>query len=94
MQTKDPADPAVQAQVQKLQVFITEHYYTCTKEILHSLGQMYGAGGEFTANIDAAGGPGAAEFARKPSSDTAAGEFQTCPLYPAAICASINSRSQ
>ena len=41
MQTKDPADPAVQAQVQKLQAFITEHYYTCTKEILHSLGQMY-----------------------------------------------------
>lgn len=32
MQTKDPADPAVQAQVQKLQAFITEHYYTCTKE--------------------------------------------------------------
>lgn len=28
MQTKDPADPAVQAQVQKLQAFITEHYYT------------------------------------------------------------------
>lgn len=65
MQTKDPADPAVQAQVQKLQAFITEHYYTCTKEILYSLGQMYGAGGEFTANINAAGGPGAAEFARK-----------------------------
>lgn len=65
MQTKDPADPAVQAQVQELQAFITEHYYTCTKEILHSLGQMYGAGGEFTANINAAGGPGAAEFARK-----------------------------
>ena len=51
MQTKDPADPAVQAQVQK--------------EILGSLGQMYGAGGEFTANINAAGSPGAAEFARK-----------------------------
>lgn len=48
-----------------MQAFITEHYYTCTKEILHSLGQMYGAGGEFTANINAAGGPGAAEFARK-----------------------------
>ncbi len=65
MQTKDPADPAVQAQVQKLQAFITEHYYTCTKEILRGLGQMYGAGGEFTANINAAGGPGAAEFAQK-----------------------------
>ena len=30
-----------------------------------SLGQMYGAGGEFTANINAAGGPGTAEFAAK-----------------------------
>ena len=47
------------------QAFITEHYYTCTKEIFAQLGQMYGAGGEFTANINAAGGPGTAEFAAK-----------------------------
>ena len=26
---------------------------------------MYGAGGEFTANINAVGGPGTAEFAAK-----------------------------
>ena len=57
--------PAVQAQAAKLQAFITEHYYTCTKEIFAQLGQMYGAGGEFTANINAAGGPGTAEFAAK-----------------------------
>ena len=44
---------------------ITENYYTCTKPILHQLGQMYGAGGEFTENINAAGGEGAAEFAQK-----------------------------
>ena len=61
-----PADsPAVQAQAAKLQAFITAHYYNCTKEIFASLGQMYAAGGEFTKNINAAGGPGAAEFAGK-----------------------------
>ncbi len=58
-------DPAVQEQVQKLQAFITEHYYTCTDEILASLGEMYAAGGDFTTNIDAAGGPGTAVFANE-----------------------------
>lgn len=63
LQTLPAADPAVQAQVQKLRDFITEHYYTCTREILALLGQMYASGDEFTRNINAAGGPGAAEFA-------------------------------
>ena len=40
LQTREPADPTVQAQVKKLQDFITENYYTCTKPILHQLGQM------------------------------------------------------
>ncbi|MFZ2433429.1 MAG: TipAS antibiotic-recognition domain-containing protein, partial [Gemmiger qucibialis] len=44
---------------------ITRHYYTCNKQILAQLGQMYAAGGEFTKNINAAGGPGAAEFAAR-----------------------------
>ena len=65
MQHKSPAAPAVQTQVKALQAFITEHYYTCTKEILAQLGQMYGAGGAFTENINAVGGPGTAEFAAK-----------------------------
>ena len=65
MQTMDPAAPEVQAQVKKLQEFITEHYYNCSKVILNQLGQMYGAGGAFTENINAAGGAGAAEFAQK-----------------------------
>ena len=65
LQSKDPADSIVQEQVKKLQEFITEHYYTCSKTILSQLGQMYGAGGEFTKNINAAGGVGAAEFAQK-----------------------------
>lgn len=65
MQHKSPVAPAVQTQVKALQAFITEHYYTCTKEIFAQLGQMYGAGGAFTENINAAGGPGTAEFAAK-----------------------------
>lgn len=51
--------------VRKLQDFITEHYYQCTDEILGSLGEAYGAGGEFTKNINDAAGDGAAEFASK-----------------------------
>ncbi|MDD6320349.1 MAG: MerR family transcriptional regulator [Oscillospiraceae bacterium] len=62
---QDPAAPQAQELVKRLQSYITEHYYTCTPEILNSLGQMYGAGGEFTANIDAAGGSGTAVFAQK-----------------------------
>lgn len=34
----------------------------CTNEMLSQLGMMYAAGGEFTENIDWAGGAGTAEF--------------------------------
>ena len=61
----DPASGAAQALVAKLQAFITDHYYTCTKEILRSLGQMYIAGDSMTENIDKAGGPGTAQFAHE-----------------------------
>lgn len=57
-----PEEEAVQAQVKKLQGYISGHYYTCSDEILSSLGQMYAAGGPFTENIDRAGGAGTAEF--------------------------------
>lgn len=63
MKNQDPGSAEVQAQVKKLQDFITAHYYTCTKEILSCLGQTYAAGGEMTLNIDAAGGKGCGEFA-------------------------------
>ena len=57
------ADSAeVKAMVEKLQSFITEHYYHCSDEILFSLGQMYAGDGEFRQNIDKAGGEGTAEF--------------------------------
>ena len=60
---QDGADSAaVQAQVVKLQSFISEHFYLCTDEILSGLGKMYASGGEFTQNIDAAAGEGTAEF--------------------------------
>ncbi len=60
-----PEGEAAQALVQKLQDYITQHYYQCTDQILLGLGQMYAAGGEFTQNIDAAGGDGTAEFANQ-----------------------------
>ncbi len=65
MKDLDPASEQVQNQVKKLQDFITDNYYNCTKEILSGLGQMYSAGGEFTENIDKAGGEGTAEFTAK-----------------------------
>lgn len=65
MKEKNPADDEVQAQVKKLQDYITEHFYKCTNEILFSLGKMYSGGGEFTENIDKVGGVGTAEFTTK-----------------------------
>lgn len=61
----EPADSRVQAQVKQLQDFITANYYTCTRQILAGLGQMYAAGGEMTGNIDAAGGAGTGAFVAK-----------------------------
>ena len=60
-----PASAEAQALVAKLQGFIAEHYYTCTKPILLGLGQMYIAGDSMTENIDRAGGEGTAEFAHQ-----------------------------
>lgn len=57
-----PASEESQALVARLQSFITEHYYTCTRQILRGLGQMYLAGGSMTENIDKAGGEGTAAF--------------------------------
>ena len=61
----DPGSGEAQALVKKLQDYITEHMYTCTKEILSSLGKMYAGGGDFTTNIDRFGGEGTAVFASK-----------------------------
>lgn len=58
-----PTEPKVQAQVKKLQDYISAHFYTCTNEILAGLGKMYSGGGSITENINSVGGEGAAEFA-------------------------------
>ncbi len=60
-----PESEAVQQTVAALQQFITENYYTCTKEILRNLGQMYTAIGSMRDNIDARGGSGTAELAAR-----------------------------
>lgn len=56
-----PRSPEAQELVKQLQDHITDNYYTCTKQILAGLGQMYVADARFQANIDQ-NGPGTAQF--------------------------------
>lgn len=56
-----PDSPEAQALVTKLQAHITEHYYTCTPEILAGLGKMYVSDERFKNNIDKYG-IGTAQF--------------------------------
>lgn len=55
---------SAQALVKKWQDFISVNHYTCTKEILGSLGEMYVGDERFKANIDRHGA-GTAEFMAK-----------------------------
>lgn len=57
-----PDSEEARAAVHALQAHITENFYTCTKEILAGLGQMYAADERFRAGIDRYGA-GTAEFA-------------------------------
>ena len=57
-------DARVQEEVARLQQIITEHYYTCTDEILSSLGEMYTGDERFRELIDKFG-KGTAAFAGK-----------------------------
>ena len=54
------SEPA-QTLVAKLQNHITDNFYTCTKQILSGLGQMYMMDERFSANIDK-NGEGTAEY--------------------------------
>ncbi len=63
LRQRGPASAEVRKKVEELQNFITEHYYTCTPEILAELGQMYVQDPRMRENIDAVGGPGTAAFA-------------------------------
>ena len=60
----DPASEPARALVKRLQSYITEHFYTCSDQILLGLSKMYGGGGSMTENIDTVGGPGTGEFAQ------------------------------
>lgn len=55
-------DEKVQEKIKSLQEFITDNYYSCTKEILKGLGKMYVDDERFRNSIDRAGGNGTAEF--------------------------------
>ncbi|MBQ1409661.1 MAG: MerR family transcriptional regulator [Oscillospiraceae bacterium] len=63
MKNSDPAALEAQTQARRVQDYITEHYYSCTNKVFAQLGKLYGSGGEFTENIDKAGGPGTGLFA-------------------------------
>lgn len=63
LRTGEPDGDAAQEAVKKLKRFITDNFYTCSDKTLYSLGTMYGAGGEFTENIDRYAGEGTAAFA-------------------------------
>ena len=56
-----PESETAQLLVRKLQIYITDNFYTCTNEILAGLGQMYVADERFKSNIDK-NGTGTAEF--------------------------------
>ena len=61
----DPAAEPAQALAKRLQDYITEHMYTCSKPVLNGLGRMYAGGGDLTKNIDSYGGEGTAVFASR-----------------------------
>ena len=60
---KDADSDEAIAMAERLQAYITENFYTCTKEILSGLGEMYVLDERFKANIDQYG-EGTAEYAR------------------------------
>lgn len=65
MKDENPASEKVQKQVKKYRDFINANFYTCTNQILKSLGKMCSGGGSITENIDNAGGKGTADFVAK-----------------------------
>lgn len=65
IKNEDPASDKAQDLVKRIQQYISDNMYNCSKDILAGLGKMYTGGGEFTENIDAAGGEGTAEFVGK-----------------------------
>ena len=60
-----PDSEEAQNWARQLQAFFTEHFYTCTPQILKSLAESYAGGGSMNENIDNAGGAGTGAFARE-----------------------------
>ena len=60
-----PDSEAAQNWAKELQAFFTEHFYTCTPQILRGLAESYAGGGSMTENIDRAGGEGTGAFAKQ-----------------------------
>ena len=61
----EPDSEEAQNWAKELQVFFTEHFYTCTPQILKSLAESYAGGGSMTENINKAGGAGTGAFAKQ-----------------------------
>ncbi len=62
LREKSPDNSEVQKIIREIQSFITENFYTCTKEMFAGLGSMYASDERFKKNIDKYGGSGTAEF--------------------------------
>ena len=60
-----PDSEEAQNWASELQVFFTEHFYTCTPQILGNLAESYAGGGSMTENIDKVGGEGTGAFAKQ-----------------------------
>jgi len=59
-----PDSEEAQNWAKELQAFFTEHFYTCTPQILKGLAESYAGGGSMTENIDKVGGEGTGAFAK------------------------------
>ena len=57
-----PSDKLVQDKINYLKDFISNHFYTCSNDILYSLGLMYINDERFKNNIDNYSGNGTSEF--------------------------------
>ncbi len=60
-----PDSEAAQNWAKELQTFFTEHFYTCTPQILKGLAESYAGGGSMTENIDKVAGSGTGAFAKE-----------------------------
>ena len=65
MRPCEPDSEETQNWAKELQMFFTEHFYTCTPQILKGLAESYAGGGSMTENIDKAGGEGTGAFAKQ-----------------------------